>query len=276
MDVTVEMLNSFDISHLSALRISGPDALRFCQGQLTFDVNQLTDTNWQPGAWCDTRGRCLIVILARLNEGCVEWVLPRSQIDLVARLKMFSIGHRIEIGPTVHVRGCFGSMPQSGTYPGRVSRSLKLDDAPPPSNPAALHRWRLADLATPLPWLQPTTSGQHLPQFLGLEDNKGLSYTKGCYPGQEVIARVHYLGKVKRQLLGFSYTAATEQPLEPGTRLGDAEQNEAGEVVDCVLDEHVGFGLAVCPIAVQAGARLMAGGALESTTLEMALPETLC
>ncbi|TVQ36928.1 MAG: folate-binding protein [Wenzhouxiangella sp.] len=274
------MINTFDIPYLSGLRIGGTDARQFCQSQFTFDVKQLSEDHWQPGAWCDTKGRCLVIILARADENHVELVCPRSQLAQLDRLKMYSIGHKVEFGRALHARGCFGEAPQLARVPGSQPRRLELAEQLADEDPASAERWRLADLVAPLPWLQPSTAGRHLPQFLGLEENQGLSYTKGCYPGQEVVARVHYLGKVKRHLLGFMIRVqdgvAHDQALAPATRLVDTSMGEAGEVLDCVQGENGLIGLAVCPIAIEPGVTLLAQADSGHLPLEMALPKSLC
>ncbi len=269
------MINIFDISHLCGIKISGPDALRFCQAQFTFDANLLTAAAWQPGAWCDVKGRCLIVILARFNEGEVELILPNSQKNQLDRLKLFAIGHEVQFGAPSPVSGSLSVIAGTATLPGPYPRSLQLVSDRASIDQAAIERWRQADFKTPLPWLKPVTSGQHLPQFLGLEHNQGLCYTKGCYPGQEIVARVHYLGKVKRHLLGFRTEATDNPPPDPGTKLLDRNEKDAGSVLDSLVIDGETIGLAVCPVEIGPGTSLQTQADNFSQPIEMAPPESL-
>ncbi len=250
--------------------------MAFCQNQFTFDARLIEPQAWRPGAWCDIKGRCLIVILAKGDEDRVELVIPTSQSQLVDRLRMFSIGHKVQFGPFIGARGSFSEFEGASIMPGPEKRFLALDNDQAPDQPGLVQRWRRADIKTPITWLQPASSGQHLPQFLGLEDNGGLSFTKGCFPGQEVVARVHYLGKVKRHLLGFTLDNHAIQPPAPGARLIDQAGNEGGAVVDSMATaDGAIIGLAVCPVAVQPGSTLQTASETQAQILKMALPTSL-
>lgn len=249
--------------------------MTFCQSQFTFDAKLLDQQAWRPGAWCDIKGRCLTLILAKGDEERVELVIPASQGDLADRLRMFSIGHKVQFGPLVAAHGSFSEFEGASIMPGTEMRFLALENGPAADQPNQVQRWRHADIKTPIPWLQPASSGQHLPQFLGLEDNGGLSFTKGCFPGQEVVARVHYLGKVKRHLLGFRLDHHATQPPTAGTRLVNSSGEERGAVVDSLVVANGAIGLAVCPVAVQPGATLQTDDDRQAQILKMALPKSL-
>jgi tRNA-modifying protein YgfZ len=245
------MSNWTALPHLAALRISGPDALAFCQAQFTADFKQIDPGSWQVTAWCDAKGRCLAIILASVDEDGVELIVPASQLETMARLKLFSIGRQVEISPGHAVAGRLGAT-RSDCLINGTQRALRLaDDA---ATDAGFElAWRIADLADAIPWIDPRHSGRFLPQVLGLEDNGGLSYRKGCYPGQEVIARVHYLGRAKQHLMGFKLAGADCRPAAVLDRLEGELAGEQAEVIEQVQLGQEIIGLAVAPSTWQEG-----------------------
>ena len=109
--------------------------------------------------------------------------------------------------------------------------------------------WRLLDVLCGFPNLYPETSERFVPQMVNLDLLGGISFSKGCYPGQEIVARTHYLGKLKRRMYAFS---APLPAAEPGTAVfvpAWSSEQPGGEVVDaCQLDETSQRGLAVLRI----------------------------
>ena len=97
--------------------------------------------------------------------------------------------------PGQAVRNQIGIIPVPGS-----SESLLLQsaDSSPVANMAEQDVWKISELRRGITWLCPETSGQFLPQMLGYDQLGALNFKKGCYPGQEIVARTHYLGKVKR------------------------------------------------------------------------------
>lgn len=93
--------------------------------------------------------------------------------------------------------------------------------------------WQAADLAAGLPWVGTATQDLFIPQTLNLDLIGGVSFTKGCYPGQEIVARSHYRGTVKRRTAYGQWDAAMEPPV-PGTDIYDAKQPDApcGRIVE--------------------------------------------
>ncbi|MCC5866710.1 MAG: tRNA-modifying protein YgfZ [Wenzhouxiangella sp.] len=217
-----------------------------------------------------------MIILAGMDEEAVELILPASQSALVDKLKLYAIGHRVQFAPLSPVAGLFASDDQARSVPGPEPRALKLADAVAAAAHEPVLRWQHMDMAASLAWLRPETAGRHLPQFLGLEENLGLSYRKGCYPGQEVIARVHYLGSVKHKLLGFAGTRPTPAAIAAGSGLCDAAGELVGEVLNCLLIEDRLTGLAVCKTRIEPGAILHCPDGADAETVRMVLPSGLC
>ena len=270
------MQNWFNVSHLSGVRISGPDAFEFCQAQFTTDFQQLNESVWQICAWCDPKGRCLAIILASIDEDHVDLVAPRSQAAVLNKLKMYAIGRKIEFSALLHVSGNLA--PASSTGASRLSddRAMRLDDEPADPASDQLRQWRIADLCLPLPWLNEYSTGRYLPQFLGLEENQGLSYRKGCFPGQEVIARVHYLGKVKHRLTGFVLDKSGNQAELDTGQLVIRGNDRTADILESVRIGNKLIGMAVCPAELAPDSEIEFHGRNGLLSGQMTEPKGLC
>ncbi len=101
------------------------------------------------------------------------------------------------------------------------------------SLPEKTEQWKLAELHAGISWLGPQTSGQFLPQMLGFDQLGAVNFRKGCYPGQEIVARTHYLGKVKRHpRLVCAQAITCPSPMEK-IQIISGEQAYAAVVTDC-------------------------------------------
>lgn len=246
------MTRWFRLEYLSGCRIEGADAFEFCQSQFTADVDSLTEQRWQQLAWCSRKGRVRFLSIAKRNQDHVELVFPAVQAGLLKELALFTIGRKVDIGPVQAMAGAWTGGQDTYVGEDRFGRVLRLlsesEDDPGAPDRESLERWLLQDKLAPLPWLDDRTQDRFLPQALGLENNGGLSYTKGCYPGQEIVARVHYLGRAPERL-----TALRVESSEPLTSRGltraDATTSDGQRVTLLSVarqDDHL-IGLAVVP-----------------------------
>lgn len=248
------MAKQFVLDQFSCLNLEGSDAHAFAQAQFTANVDDLPSEQWSPLAWCDPKGRVLAFMLAAVGDERVELLLPGTQSEAIARkLRLFTIGHKVTVSTPHAVAGAFGPHGSNRHLATDPDRSIGAS-AGAESNAEAVARWQHLDLCQGLPWLEPPSSGQFLPQWLGLEQLDGLSYTKGCYPGQEVIARVHYLGTVKHGLRGLK----TRQPVqtEAHARIRDSEDKPLGHWLRGLPVNGGGIGLAVLPTTLDDGAEV--------------------
>lgn len=242
------MSEGLEIDFLRRIRVSGPDARAFLQSQLTRDMADITPDTWRTVAWCDPRGRVLSVMMARGDEDHVDLVLPAEGLaDITRKLSMYTIGRRVELAPAVAVGGGHGEPPGHAA-------SLEIDPArwlgEATDNQENDPGWLPIDLRTGLPWLLPAASGRHLPQFLGLQRLGALDYRKGCFPGQEVIARLHHLGRIKHGLRGFRMNSGAVPA--PASALHTGDGLSAGEVVIAAGTDEDVIGLAVVPVDLTA------------------------
>lgn len=246
------MTNWFHLEHLAALTIAGPDAAGFAQAQFSADLDRPIDAGWRPLAWCDPKGRVICTMLAHLANERVQLILPVAMADKVGeRLPVFAIGRPVAFENSSYVAGSLEDVEPDDSLTFDRRRGLRLvDEAPDPSR-EAVASWKMADIRCGMPWLGPESGGRYLPQELGLEALDAVSYQKGCFPGQEVVARVHYLGKVKRRLNGLALSQATIPP--PGTTLANGEDVGIGEIINAAGDGERVIALAVLKTDVETG-----------------------
>ncbi len=238
---------------LSVVSCRGPDAEAFLQGQLTSDVARLGDAT-QLAACATPQGRVLAILRLKRSADAIHALLPATlAAPLVARLRKFVLRSRVEISeldgwsvtwtdglPDLHGDPAeFGdsSPPIAFEFPDRRSALARPIVAPVNADPAAESLWRAADIAAGLPELTQATSGQFVPQMLNLDLLGGISFTKGCYTGQEIVARTQNLGRIKRRT--FRYGVRADEPPEPLTAL----HHDGGKVGEVLMGSRVEGGV---------------------------------
>jgi tRNA-modifying protein YgfZ len=236
------VLSSVALDDLRVLAVSGADRLSFLQGQLTQDVASARADGTVMAGWADAKGRLLFSgHLFSTQVGTADalaLLVPAELADtLLKRLRMYVLRAKAQamlldlsivglIGtPTPTVAG------QLLQILGERERHLLLRPVAPAAqdntDPSPRSDWLLADIRAGIPTIVSATTGEFVPQMVNLDLLDGISFTKGCYTGQEIVARMKYLGRVKRRLLRFG--AATSAPA-PGSVLY-AERGVVGQVV---------------------------------------------
>lgn len=208
----------FAIPGVSILALSGRDAVAFAQAQFMNDVSALAPGHWQWNGWLTPKGR-VIALFALLRTGDESLLLALLDADaegFAARLQRYVFRSKVGITarPDLHATGRLAPPARatrarfddtgdgieldagSATHP----RTLRIG-APGADDATGALEWLRLDLAHGLPRLPPAQSEQWTPQQLSLDRLKAYSVRKGCYPGQEIVARTHFLGKAKRQLV---------------------------------------------------------------------------
>lgn len=241
----------FSMPSLAALAVTGADARSFLQGQLSSDLTEVTAVCGQLSAWHDAKGRVLAVLRVLPWDDGFLLVMPAALRETVGkRMRMYVLRARVQLqdGPPIHGlagetghewlagRGFdvadapLGAAVADGVavlrLPGvagwLVAGELLDDDAG--DDPHAVASWELAEIQAGIPEVYPRTSGQFVAQMLNLDQVGAVSFTKGCYPGQEIVARAHHLGRVKRRA---RLLRAAGAPPAPGESLAES----AGTVV---------------------------------------------
>jgi hypothetical protein len=226
------------------LRARGPDTIAFLQGQLSNDSTRIQEGRWQLSGYHTPQGRAIALLrLTRLAPDDVLAVLPRELTALVAqRLKRFVLRAKVQItdeSSQWQMRGFHGAAPEltAGSVAGPYGRTrqLVLTPAGSAADPAAATGtradWIGCDIAEGLPQVYLATSEAFVAQMLNLDVTGGIALDKGCYTGQEIIARAHYRGQVKRRMQRFC--SALPCTLAPG-HAGVLGDGRSFKVVDCV------------------------------------------
>jgi len=272
-----EPIQSITLADLGALRITGADAERFLQGQLSNDVQQLSSAHAVLAGYHNPQGRTIAILrLIRSAPGEILAILPRELAALVAsRLSKFILRAKVvikDVSDSVRIDGLVAGA--DTTPPVDAAQTLvrmtadsnrwlaisAADGLVPASGDRDL--WRRLDIAAGVPQVYAKTSEEFVAQMLNLDALGAIAFDKGCYTGQEVIARAHYRGRVKRRMQRFVTQASQE--LAPGAA-GRFSDGRAFKVVDAVVvDDRACEFLAVTAI----GARDEAPGQDEAVLLE--------
>jgi tRNA-modifying protein YgfZ len=240
----------------------GVDALAFLQSQLTNDVAALAVGGWQWQGYCNAKGRLHATFaLARTGEATYAAVVHRSVVPfLVKRLTMFRLRSKVAIAaddrftvlhhigePTTPAPDVAGARLALGNDRW-VDITTNNKDELPADTPEPIGRWKQLGIEAKQPEIVAETNEMFVPQMIGfdkLSPASGVSFSKGCYPGQEVVARAHYRGAVKRALAIVS--VPRNGSLAPGSLYTRADASVA-EIVNAVEVGDEIIALAVVPL----------------------------
>ena len=221
--------STFVLPGWSIVEAVGSDAAAFLQAQLMNDVRALAVGNWQWSGWLNPKGRLIALFaLVALGEQRYWLIVPDvPAAELVARLQRFVFRSKVKLSvredctvsgafaQPAHARGSMLSHDSNDTDTVELdfsaeggARTLRIAPKPVSANEdaaeadaASVSRWAVLDLAHGLPHLPVEQSESWTPQMLSLDRLNAYSLKKGCYPGQEIVARTHYLGQAKRGLV---------------------------------------------------------------------------
>jgi tRNA-modifying protein YgfZ len=246
------------LADLGILRIGGRDARKFLHAQLTNDIADLTSGQACLAAWCDAKGRMLALFQAFATDNDITLLAPRDVLDEnETSLRRFVLRSKVTFERLDDEWGCGGVstggeqgnalLPVPGTVlmchgTAVVGISANNAIACGPFHALEDYRraaalptveqscWELKQIGAGIPQIYPATMGQFVPQMVNLEVLGGVSFSKGCYPGQEIVARTQYLGRTKRRM----FRAAAEPNtggLGPGDPVFDQDGARLGMVV---------------------------------------------
>lgn len=289
----------YPIQH-AVLLIQGIDAKKFLQGQVTCDIDALSDDNTSPvlapiGAHCTHKGRVLFSFRAVQlpnvenstgSEQAIALSIPSEMGDIaLSALKKYSVFSKVELSlasPSYHIAGIQGEeatqalktllsntitkgSDQKGLLPtephtamhtalGTIvcvaetsyelwlteQQAIQLTESTATSYSPNNNYWHAAMIQTGLAHIDTSTSGEFTPHDLNYPSiAHAVSFKKGCYTGQEVVARMHYLGKLKKQVYLFSSPANQSEPSINGKPLFSSEKEQAvGTIIDSCINEQ--------------------------------------
>ncbi|HIG65716.1 MAG TPA: folate-binding protein [Methyloprofundus sp.] len=236
------------LTHLAVLTVSGKDAASFLQGQTTCDINALIDSKPGLGAYCNAKGRAITSFIIIKQQASFQLILTSDLLDIVSKkLRMYVLRSDVQLIDNSNDL-CITAIanveisPQDRLYPyPQLDNSFLFIDSPEQSRlfwsklkqqPITLlnsDAWLGLDIQAGIPWLFAQTSEEFVPQMLNLDKLNAISFEKGCYTGQEIVARTHYLGKNKRAMYPAHSVSTTD--ILPGCTVTDSEDNIMGTVV---------------------------------------------
>ncbi len=259
----LEARDSTDVQPLgyACLRVEGEDAAVFLQGQMTAEIATQTVGQCRVTALCNPKGRVIASMdIARFSDNIFALILANRLLEAVkTTLSRYIMRSKVNITPwpdqslvcLVHIEqapavgtceldeaGSFRCHPAwlPASSPDWVLSNSAADFSPPSGDSDDDLSWAHAHVLFGIAPPKPATELQHIPQMLNLDALDGISMTKGCYTGQEIIARVHHRGSVKRRLRRFVVTTAAK--IEPGDVVETSSGSNAGMVVEVATDDH--------------------------------------
>ncbi len=217
----------YAMPHLTAILVSGLDAEKFLQSQLSSNVAALEPKGVQLSSWCAANGRVIgLGWLYRTAEGFCWIVAADTAEAVIVGLNKYRLRSKVNISRAIAVDGIDAAVIGSESSlvgvqlaDGRsIGCAISGHWAAAPEH--VLARWQQRDIELRIPW---NGGGERfLPQMLGIERFSGLSLKKGCFPGQEVISRLHYKGVLKRNLRVLHF----DQPVVTGNYLCSDSSDE--------------------------------------------------
>lgn len=241
------------LDYLSVARFSGEEATVFLQSQLSADIDAL-----KPGAagfacFCTPKGKVIGLLLICRQEADYLVVGAAAVLPhILARLKIFVMRTRVkfDLEPALSV---VGLDPSGSSFSGDIFQAGELGlhygfSPDVMQETSSIESFRASEIRKGVVWLGEETTEKFIPQMLGYEQIGAVSFSKGCYPGQEIVARTRYLGKVKRK----PDIVQTVDPLvvKPATRL-ELRRDEtwsSGVVVDSSRSKNGTILFIVAPV----------------------------
>lgn len=277
-----------DLSHLGVIRVQGEDAMSFLQGQTTNDISKLDADNGHLNGYCSPKGRLLASFYIIMRDDAYYMLIERTLLPAaLKRLQMFIMMSKVkmdDVSDEFVLTGISGTdsssvlanvcskLPETAyatsqddaytvfMLPG-AQRYLIFSDAGNAISlwdklgssaiKAGYQSWKLTDIRAAVPTIYEETVEAFVPQMINMQALQGVSFKKGCYTGQEIVARMQYLGKLKRRM--YRGSVDSEQPVIPGTAIfakGSTSGQGAGKIVDAQASPKGGYEfLAVIEIA---------------------------
>jgi len=233
------------LNRYGVLAVTGAEARAFLHAQLTKDIEKLAPDGAVLAGWCTAKGRLLATMLVIPSPDGFLLQLARDLAPAVQkRLSMFILRSKVKIADESDAWAQYGLWDadlnvagvawDGGAVTVRVGerRFVKLGKSLSEDCKGSEDAWRLQEIRAGRPWISAATQDLFVPQMVNLEQIGGVDFQKGCYPGQEIVARAQYRGQVKRRMVQMQGAA------RPGEEFG------GGTVVDAARGEL----LVVAPI----------------------------
>ena len=221
------------LNNRSLIKLSGEDSEVFLQSQFSNDIRKIKGNEIQINAYCQHQGKIIAIIWVFKKDGSYYLSMPNDLKELVlSKLNMFKLMSKVEIEDFSEKVYQYGLIKEDNDKSFKINKNLSLlTTRELLTGYQERSFWEVECIKEGVPEIYLKMSEKHIPQSLNLDINEvGVSFTKGCYPGQEVVARMHYLGKPKRRL--FRFTSNVEVLIGDSLDVNDSKSlKSAGQVI---------------------------------------------
>ena len=238
------MDNLTSLDQFGFLAVTGRDAQKFLQGYTTCDLDELPPGKASAGAICNIKGRMVCnFLLCREEDGFLLRIhrnLIEPVIAFLGKYIVFSKASLVDRTDTLHCYGLTAEgdnfpQAQSGITPTSDGLLIKVSEAPrfelwstePQKASGEPQQWLQAELSEGIAWVDESSTEEYIPQMFNLQALDGISFSKGCYLGQEIVARMQYRGELKNRL----HIGESETPLTTGTKILNPKGKSAGAII---------------------------------------------
>ena len=195
------------LTNRTLLKITGGEVQGFLQGQFSNDIDALEEGVIQLNAYCQHQGKIMALIWVMKRDDEYYLSFPKGlSAEIVKKLTMFKMMSDVTIKDITNELLQFGVIDEvvDGVFVLNTNQSIVLMDSDYGFELSDISVWEQSCIANEVPEVELATVEKFVPQLLNLDiDEMGVNFSKGCYPGQEVVARLHYLGKSKRRMRQF-------------------------------------------------------------------------
>ena len=271
------------------IRVSDEDAASFLQRQLAVEISDVTPAQAKLGAYLNPKGRVIANFILVMHDDSYCLIVDQTMAEtLTKRLGMYVFREKIEISIHPELKFAGGSpvgenvdtdlpqdslstrsidgltvikMPGNEIRYGIISQNKDIQSAARWSTMITELNWRQSNLEAGIPWISAQTSESFVAQAINLDLIDSVSWTKGCYPGQEIVARLHYRGGINRRMV-LATAAQANVKLKPGDSIEcpDLAGNQTGTVVNCSVSDEVTNLLLSVPLKFIGQAKLLTVG----------------
>lgn len=275
----MSVTNVSPLPEFSVLKLSGADAVSFLQGQVTCDVTQLAEKKQLPGCHCNAKGKAWSTFIAIAHGDDILLVMTKQSGEIsLSELNKYGVFAKVDITDDTnnwHVYGTSQAMQSDISIELAPDHFLHLSQQPLAETSSSQQWWK-KEILSGRAHLFASTSGEYVPQMINMQALDYISFDKGCYMGQEMIARMRYLGKNKRAL----YIATSDQ-IE-SVNIGDdvyrelnGNKRSAGKVINLCHADNKTYLQLVLPNDVDLADPIFVNQTTSHSLTLMALPYSL-
>jgi folate-binding protein YgfZ len=248
----------------STIKVEGDDRVQFLQGQLTQDINLITQHKALFSGFCNPKGRVLAFMLCYMDQATIHIQIDSSiEESILRRLKMYILRSKVSMSLLGDQFTCIGFMGSEALLKqgiqapksyldivrshdvmimrvgknterfqlmgeaSKVNSFMQLNL--PEYTSMSIESWNNLNILDGVPDIYPSTQEAFIPQSLNMDLMDGINFKKGCYTGQEIVARTHYLGKVKRRM--YRAFIESQEALTPGDQILNEKKEAIGQLV---------------------------------------------